>query len=378
MFDLKKFLTENKLTRNSVLLENDNAPSLTKKDMKFFDPNKVTWDGKADDYNNPIITYKDNDYQLEYYDQDIEDYSRDGREVYGSGRIWFYTKKLPAVYFIFSAGFEYDGESWVVTDLDDLEKVEIDPAELELDIDSNETPDEEEFDFGDELDEKKFPDLTGDGKVTRADILKGRGVIDERDIKGKEERIVKALKKTGKYKEDDPELYRLAAGLAKKNMKEDLDVGHQDDEPKMLKSDVYRIAKMASMLYKQLDNYDNIGEEVDFPHWWQAKIIKAYDYLQAAYGYLDGEEKVAAIDSINEADGSELVNTIRMIGGTLSKIEQMMDFGTEQSPEVIKGLDTVLSVLINIQSNLESDRRAGAGPASDYYLENIFFKSINI
>ena len=31
------------------------------------------------------------------------------------------------------------------------------------------------------LDEKKkkFPDLTGDGKVTRADILKGRGVIDE-------------------------------------------------------------------------------------------------------------------------------------------------------------------------------------------------------
>ena len=25
--------------------------------------------------------------------------------------------------------------------------------------------------------EKKFPDLTGDGKVTRADILKGRGVV---------------------------------------------------------------------------------------------------------------------------------------------------------------------------------------------------------
>ena len=27
-----------------------------------------------------------------------------------------------------------------------------------------------------EIDEKKFPDLTGDGKVTYADILKGRGV----------------------------------------------------------------------------------------------------------------------------------------------------------------------------------------------------------
>jgi hypothetical protein len=65
----------------------------------------------------------------------------------------------------------------------------------------------------------------------------------------------------------------------------------------MLKSDVYRIAKMAAMLYKQLNNYDNMGE-VDFPHWWQAKIIKAYDYLQSAYGYLDGEEKTAAIDSM--------------------------------------------------------------------------------
>ena len=79
-------------------------------------------------------------------------------------------------------------------------------------------------------------------------------------------------------------------------MKEDLDVGHQDDEPGMLKSDVYRIAKMASMLYKQLDRYEKAGE-VDFPHWWQAKIIKAYDYLQSAYGYLDGEEKTDQIDN---------------------------------------------------------------------------------
>jgi hypothetical protein len=369
MFDLKKFLTENKLTRNSVLLENDNAPSLTIKDIKSFDPRDVEYDGEIDEDYNPTITYKGRKYQLEYYDKDVEDWDNEGN---GSGFIWYNTPKIPDTYFKFTAGFQYEGDnSWALTDIDGLDKVEVEPS-WEIDMDSDEIPDEEEFDFGDELDEKKFPDLTGDGKVTRADILKGRGVkLDERDIKGKEERIVKALKKTGKYKEDDPELYRLAAGLAKKNMKEDLDVGHQDDEPKMLKSDVYRIAKMASMLYKQLDNYDNIGEEVDFPHWWQAKIIKAYDYLQAAYGYLDGEEKVAAIDSINEADGSELVNTIRMIGGTLSKIEQMMDFGTEQSPEVIKGLDTVLSVLINIQSNLESDRRAGAGPASDYYLENI-------
>ena len=81
-----------------------------------------------------------------------------------------------------------------------------------------------------------------------------------------------------------------------KNIAEDLDVVHQDNEPAMLKKDVYRIAKMASMLYKELDSFDN-GQEVDFPHWWQAKIIKAYDYLQAAYGYLDAELKTQQIDS---------------------------------------------------------------------------------
>jgi hypothetical protein len=123
------------------------------------------------------------------------------------------------------------------------------------------------------LAEGKFPDLTGDDKVTKADILKGRGV----ELKS-----------------------------------EDLDVGHQDNEPAMLKSDVYRIAKMAAMLYKQLDNYDNMGE-VDFPHWWQAKIIKAYDYLQAAYGYLDGEEKTAAIDSMmNENEEGDVVDTVTL------------------------------------------------------------------
>lgn len=81
-----------------------------------------------------------------------------------------------------------------------------------------------------------------------------------------------------------------------KNIGEDLDVGHQDDEPAMLKSDVYRIAKMAAMLYKELDKFDGT-QEVDFPHWWQAKIIKAYDYLQSAYGFLDGQNKVAQLDT---------------------------------------------------------------------------------
>lgn len=40
---------------------------------------------------------------------------------------------------------------------------------------------------------KKFPDLTGDGQVTQADVLKGRGVMEK-----KKGGIVKAQKKVRK------------------------------------------------------------------------------------------------------------------------------------------------------------------------------------
>jgi len=84
-------------------------------------------------------------------------------------------------------------------------------------------------------------------------------------------------------------------------LKEDLDVGHQDDEPQMLKKTLYRSAKMASMLYKELDKFDKFPTEVDFPNWWQAKIIKANDYLNAAFDYLDGEQQTAKMDAMNES-----------------------------------------------------------------------------
>ena len=83
-------------------------------------------------------------------------------------------------------------------------------------------------------------------------------------------------------------------------LKEDLDVGHQDDEPNMLKKTLYRSAKMASMLYKELDKFDQFPNEVDFPNWWQAKIIKANDYLNSAFDYLDGEQQTAKLDAMNE------------------------------------------------------------------------------
>ena len=107
----------------------------------------------------------------------------------------------------------------------------------------------------------------------------------------------------GKVDKTDDYLKNRRKAVSKAMKKEDLDLGHQDDEPHMLKKDLYRIAKYASELYVMVHQFDTEEMEVDFPHWWQSKVIKAKDMLISAKHYLDGELTVPQIDmTIGEED----------------------------------------------------------------------------
>ena len=179
---------------------------------------------------------------------------------------------------------------------------------------------------------KEFPDLTGDGKVTKADILKGRGVIDEleqavvltdkdHDLLMKNgsvavnvggETVVVALK--------DFEVDLEDADYEDPYLGEDLDLGHQDNEPHMLKADLYRIGKYAMELYQMVDEFEGMGE-VDFPHWWQAKVITAKNNLVGAKHYLDFETKEPEIDAmVDVAQDTEAIdeNALGMTDSRLS------------------------------------------------------------
>ena len=93
-------------------------------------------------------------------------------------------------------------------------------------------------------------------------------------------------------------------------MQEDMDLGHQDNEPHMLKGDLYRIGKYAMELYQMVDGFEGKGE-VDFPHWWQSKVIKAKDYLVGAKHYLDFELKEPQIDAmVGVAAGEDVINEV--------------------------------------------------------------------
>lgn len=105
-----------------------------------------------------------------------------------------------------------------------------------------------------------------------------------------------------------------------KKIKEDIDVGHQDDEPDMLKSTAMEIVEYGKKLYDALDKYDEMEDEVDFPNWWQSKLIVAKDYIQKAYHYLDSEEKKDGVqESITGSDRKELLKIGKEIKDNLIK-----------------------------------------------------------
>jgi hypothetical protein len=108
------------------------------------------------------------------------------------------------------------------------------------------------------------------------------------------------------------------------NLDEDLDLGHQDDEPHMLKADLYRIGKYAMELYKMVDQFDN-GQEVDFPHWWQSKIVQAKSMLVAAKHYLDFELKEPQIDSMVDVAAQEDVIDEKMSKKQIKKRGEIYD-----------------------------------------------------
>lgn len=103
-----------------------------------------------------------------------------------------------------------------------------------------------------ELKEKKFPDLTGDGKVTQADILKGRGV----KLKEKEHENDSALDDDGfdafrdafksvtggeegdSEKEKNRERFRAVARAAERTKEKREEGGEMDEQEMVVKADV--------------------------------------------------------------------------------------------------------------------------------------------
>lgn len=139
-------------------------------------------------------------------------------------------------------------------------------------------------------------------------MIKLVDLLTERDLSAKEEKIVKALKKTGKFKKNDPAMYAIAASKAEALDpvgKEDDDINNDgkvdntdkyllkrrkaiaanikegDHEVAMAQASLKAIVSAASQLISKLGE-----EERNIPGWIQDHITNAENYIeQAAQGF---------------------------------------------------------------------------------------------
>jgi hypothetical protein len=85
---------------------------------------------------------------------------------------------------------------------------------------------------------------------------------------------------------------------------EDISIGHIDDEPHMIKAELYQIGKYAMELYKMVDKFEG-PQKVDFPAWWQAKITSANNLISSAKHYLEFELKEPEVDAMVDVASEE-------------------------------------------------------------------------
>jgi hypothetical protein len=208
-------------------------------------------------------------------------------------------------------------------------------------------------------------------------MIKLLDILAERDLSAKEEKIVKALKKTGKFKKNDPALYAIAASKA-----EGLDpIGKEDDDinndGKVDKTDKYlskRRKAIASNIKEGGDHevsmavssLEAIAEAIvelrqklgnterNIPGWIQDHIAKAENYIeQAAQGFHE----------INQNKMNEELKRIQQLAGVLKEnygieddIEQdLMQGEFESVDDQVEYLQSIINFCQNKIAELQAN-----------------------
>ena len=126
----------------------------------------------------------------------------------------------------------------------------------------------------------------------------------------------------------------------------------------MLKGDLYRIGKYAMELYKMVDGFEGKGE-VDFPHWWQSKIVKAKDMLVSAKHYLDFELKEPEIDAMvdvaQDAEAIDEEDLTKSEKKRLKKVSSQLKKSVKAHDKQSKTIDKIVAEKLANQLKINND-----------------------
>ena len=101
---------------------------------------------------------------------------------------------------------------------------------------------------------------------------------------------INALRKNLIQMQDMEDKYVSNMGVGDElELSEDKTIGHEDNEPGMLRADLSIIERNADELSEMMAEFEASGEDIDFPHWWQSKIVLSKEYITSANDYLRAE-----------------------------------------------------------------------------------------
>ena len=228
------------------------------------------------------------------------------------------------------------------------------------------------------FEEGKKEDVTGDGKIDSKDYLAKRDIaIQKAKSKVKNESLegIKTSEDLDKLKSYLKELtdegiihrevYNNILSLVKQiiistkpqseDLNEDIDLGHEDNEPHMIKGELYRIGKYAMELYAMAEELEETGQEIDFPSWWQSMITDASTKMVKAKHYLDFELKEPAIDAfVDKLTGEEPHEgepEPPMMEGEVTKVDKL-------AAKIAKALKDPKNKSAEDQNNIKQARKA--------------------
>ena len=193
-----------------------------------------------------------------------------------------------------------------------------------------------------EMEEKEFPDLSGDGKVTYKDVLMGRGVKLKESIKLTEEELIELIEKIVKEQTEVKETNSSLKKSKKENddyissvtkkMKEYLKDGSKEEynpNPQHFPMGNGEIAKMEKMAYVPSEAVEEYEDAFSYPG--QTNLV--YDEIKPVDEkidmYLKGDSKTG--NAQKDKDGKDLGNAVSSkVGDKFQKNYDENLYGAEQ------------------------------------------------
>jgi hypothetical protein len=105
-------------------------------------------------------------------------------------------------------------------------------------------------------------------------------------------------------------------------------IGHVDDEAGMMKQAAAEIVQYGQTLYDLFTHYEQTGDHVDFPHWFQSLIVRSRDYVGKASHYLEFETH-----DMPQQDPTE---KLRSLYNTAADLERSGKLTLEQKQKIQK------------------------------------------